>query len=55
MVWTACYLFWVLLEEHGYQQQTTASAIVIAAYCAIATYVTSANKGSTQFYMFQSS
>lgn len=54
MVWTACYLFWVLLEEHGYQNQVL-SAIAITAYCALATYVTSQNKGSMQFYMFQSS
>jgi dihydroceramidase len=51
MVWTACYLFWVLLDEFGYTGNgyTIASAL----YCAFATYVTSSNNGTTQFFMFQ--
>ncbi|KAI8058649.1 alkaline phytoceramidase family protein [Gilbertella persicaria] len=53
MVWTACYLMWVLLSEHGYQSQY--HTIGISLYCALATFVTSQNKGTTQFYMFQSS
>ncbi|KAI8149400.1 alkaline phytoceramidase family protein [Fennellomyces sp. T-0311] len=53
MVWTACYLCYVLLDEHGYRGPHY--AIGMAAYCAFATYVTSQSKGSTQFFMFQSS
>ncbi|KAI9483377.1 MAG: ceramidase [Benjaminiella poitrasii] len=53
MVWTACYLMWVLLNEHGFNNKLY--AVGIAVYCAFATYVTSMNKGTTQFFMFQTS
>ncbi|KAI8643799.1 alkaline phytoceramidase family protein [Parasitella parasitica] len=53
MVWCACQLLWVLLDEHGYQGIGYTTSISI--YCAFATYVTSVNKGTTQFFMFQSS
>ncbi|KAI8886995.1 alkaline phytoceramidase family protein [Backusella circina FSU 941] len=51
MVWTACYLFWVLLDEFGYVGNVY--TIAIALYCAFATFVTSSNSGTTQFIMFQ--
>ncbi|CEP13290.1 hypothetical protein [Parasitella parasitica] len=53
MVWCACQLLWVLLDEHGYQG--IGYTVAISLYCAFATYVTSVNKGTTQFFMFQSS
>ncbi|KAI9498028.1 alkaline phytoceramidase family protein [Zychaea mexicana] len=53
MVWTACYLFYVLLDQHGYRGPFYAISITL--YCALATYVTSQSKGTTQFFMFQSS
>ncbi|KAI7908164.1 ceramidase-domain-containing protein [Cokeromyces recurvatus] len=53
MVWTACYLMWALMNEHGYNNKLY--TIGIAFYCVFATYVTSANKGTTQFFMFQTS
>ena len=53
MVWTACYLFYVLLNEHGYRGPSYAIGITI--YCALATYVTSQSTGKIQFIMFQSS
>ncbi|KAI7886283.1 alkaline phytoceramidase family protein [Lichtheimia hyalospora FSU 10163] len=53
MVWTACYLFWLLLNENGYRGAVYPVAISI--YCAFATYVTSQSSGTMQFYMFQSS
>ncbi|KAI8393789.1 ceramidase [Radiomyces spectabilis] len=53
MVWTACYLLWILLKEHGYERHLY--GICIACYCGLATYVTSQSKGTTQFYMFQTS
>ncbi|KAI8967726.1 ceramidase [Mycotypha africana] len=56
MVWTACYLLWVLLGEHGdYGKRKNSYGIGILLYCAFATYVTSMNKGTTQFFMFQTS
>ncbi|ORZ21175.1 alkaline phytoceramidase family protein [Absidia repens] len=53
MVWTACYLLWVLLQENGYEP--IRYGIGIALYCALATFATSQYKGSTQFYLFQTS
>ncbi|KAI9302349.1 ceramidase, partial [Cunninghamella echinulata] len=53
MVWTACYLLWVLLQSNGYEP--IRFGILISLYCALATYVTSQSKGSTQFYLFQTS
>ncbi|KAI9256479.1 alkaline phytoceramidase family protein [Phascolomyces articulosus] len=53
MVWTACYLFYVLLAEHGYEGDVY--PICISIYCALATYVTSQSAGKIQFIMFQSS
>lgn len=53
MVWTACYLFGLLLNENGYRGAVYPVAISI--YCAFATYVTSQSSGTMQFYMFQSS
>ncbi|ORX51678.1 alkaline phytoceramidase family protein [Hesseltinella vesiculosa] len=53
MVWTACYLLWVMLVENGYS--ASLFGVAISSYCALATYVTSQSKGSTQFFMFQTS
>lgn len=53
MIWCACYLLFVLLDEFGYSGRLY--SLVIASYCVLATLVTSQNKGSTQFYMFQTS
>ncbi|CAO0790035.1 unnamed protein product [Mucor circinelloides] len=53
MVWCACQLLWVLLDEHGYKG--IGYTMCISIYCAFATYVTSMNKGTTQFFMFQTS
>ncbi|KAI8879527.1 alkaline phytoceramidase family protein [Backusella circina FSU 941] len=52
MIWTACYLLWLLLQEHGYAHLIYGVAIAI--YCVIATLLTSKSKGTTQFYLFQS-
>ncbi|KAG2194255.1 hypothetical protein INT46_005210 [Mucor plumbeus] len=38
MVWCACQLLWVLLDEHGYQG--IGYTIGISIYCAFATYIT---------------
>ncbi|KAL1933829.1 hypothetical protein VTP01DRAFT_7919 [Rhizomucor pusillus] len=53
MVWTACYLFWLLLNEFGYNGKLY--TLGVALHCAVATYLTSQSKGTTQFYMFQTS
>lgn len=53
MIWCACYLLFVLLDEFGYRGKSV--GLSIASYCLFATLVTSRNKGSTQFYMFQTS
>jgi dihydroceramidase len=53
MVWTACYLLWVLLSEYNYKGWPY--TVAIALYCALATLVTSQSQGTTQFYMFQTS
>ncbi|KAI8063259.1 alkaline phytoceramidase family protein [Gongronella butleri] len=53
MVWTACYLLWVLLVENGHS--ASLFGVVIGVYCALATLATSQSKGSTQFFMFQTS
>ncbi|KAI7886378.1 ceramidase [Mucor mucedo] len=53
MIWCACYLLFVLLDEFRYRGRWV--AVSIACYCLFATLVTSRNKGSTQFYMFQTS
>ncbi|KAI8070258.1 ceramidase [Thamnidium elegans] len=50
MIWTACYMLWLLLQEHGYNY-----TIPIISYCGFATFVTSQSKGSTQFFLFQTS
>ncbi|KAI8364157.1 ceramidase-domain-containing protein [Radiomyces spectabilis] len=42
-----------VLAEHGYERHLY--GICIACYCGLATYVTSQSKGTTQFYMFQTS
>jgi dihydroceramidase len=52
MIWTACYLLWVLLQEHNYDSNLNTGAII--SYCVLATYLTSRSKGTTQFYLFQS-
>ncbi|KAI9319021.1 ceramidase [Dichotomocladium elegans] len=53
MVWTACYLFWLLLNENGYTGRW--NGVAIGLYCGFATYVTSQSSGTLQFYMFQTS
>ncbi|CEI94047.1 hypothetical protein RMCBS344292_08270 [Rhizopus microsporus] len=53
MIWTACYLFWLLLEEHGYKHVFYAAMMIV--YCLLATILTSQSKGSLQFYLFQAS
>lgn len=53
MIWTACYLFWLLLEEHGYKHVFYATVMIV--YCLLATILTSQSKGSLQFYLFQAS
>lgn len=53
MIWTATYLLWVLLQENDYQHMVYTIGLI--GYCSIATYVTSQSKGTTQFYLFQSS
>lgn len=53
MIWTACYLLWLLLQENGYPELM--SAIVMTGYCILATYLTSRSNGSYQFYLFQAS
>ncbi|SAM07006.1 hypothetical protein [Absidia glauca] len=53
MVWTACYYLFMLLQADGYEP--IRYGVGISIYCALATFVTSHYKGSTQFYLFQAS
>lgn len=51
MVWNACYLLWVLLDERGLVNRTI--TISIAAYCAVFSHLCHVAQGSAQFYTFQ--
>jgi hypothetical protein len=51
MVWNACYLLWVLLDERGLANKGV--TVSIAAYCAVFSYLCHVAQGSAQFYTFQ--
>ncbi|KAH8554796.1 ceramidase [Umbelopsis sp. PMI_123] len=53
MVWNACYLLWVLLDERGLAKRWV--SVSIAAYCAVFSYLCHVAQGSAQFYTFQAS
>lgn len=51
MVWNACYLLWVLLDER--ELANRAVTVGIAVYCAVFSYLCHVAQGSVQFYTFQ--